>query len=85
MAIQAAIEARLLGKRLLTLNAEVTVLPSTTNGEPAPGRSIQGAGRLPPPAFASRSGSNGSKDLASAAALLESGAAELRAARQQMP
>jgi hypothetical protein len=85
MAIQAAVEARLLGKRLLTLKADITVLPSTARNEAAPGRSVQGVARPPLPSVSSGSRRNGSKDLASAANLLESGAAELRAARQQMP
>lgn len=32
MAIRAAIEARILGKRLLTLNADITVLPAEDAG-----------------------------------------------------
>lgn len=40
MAIRAAVEARLFGKRLLTLNADITVLPAerkaSRHGRPAP-------------------------------------------------
>lgn len=77
MAIGAVIEARLLGRRLLTLNADITVLPAEDHyGEPV-GRGeaaiIDGNGH--------RQNGDG---LLEAARLLDAGARDLEEARRQM-
>lgn len=82
MLIQAVIEARLLGKRLLTLNAEIMVLPAEGSG----GREPRGA--APPHRGESpgrgRVNSTG-RGLAAAARSLEAGSDELRVARDALP
>lgn len=75
MAICAAIEARVLGRRLLTLNADVTVLPAETAD-----RGSVAAAR--PPA---RNPSDPHLGLDDAARALDAVAADLRAARARMP
>lgn len=78
MAIGAAIEARLLGKRLLTLNADITVLPAEDR--------FLGPGRRGVPAAISGNGGPRNGDgLAEAARLLDAGAKDLEEARRQMP
>ena len=71
MVIRAVIEARLLGRKLLTLDADVAILPAKTPDRPA----------LPRPVRNGRPGDG----LLEAERTLESGAAELEAARAQMP
>ena len=71
MFIRAVIEARLLGRRLLTLNADVEILPAESD---APRRRE----------LASRNGHAGN-GLAEAARSLEAGAADLEVARRKMP
>ncbi len=70
MVIRAVIEARLLGKKLLTLDADIAILPAESES--------------PPRVRAELNGTPG-KGLAEAARSLESGASELAAARRQMP
>ena len=71
MAIRAAIEARLLGKRLLTLNANITILPTAgdarTRSRPMPPTTGQ------------------SLRLEDAARAMESVSSDLKSARDQMP
>ncbi len=69
MIIRAVIEARLLGRKLLTLNANVEILPA----EPETRR----------PQLPERNG-NGRVGLAEAARSLEAGAADLEAARREL-
>ncbi len=71
MVIRAAIEARLLGRRLLTLDADIAILPAET-------------GRAMPGGRSDRAEDPGT-GLLEAAKSLEAGAAELRAARRQFP
>jgi hypothetical protein len=88
MAIAASIRARLLGMRLLRLDADVSVLPTSPR--------VRGSARLargdPPPRAAGLSarvnGSGSARiggDLAAAARLIEEGASELSDAREGMP
>ncbi len=87
MAIRAAIEARVFGKRLLTLDADITVLPAEERGTRGAAVSTPRVRELPSgPARPVPRDSNGSVgDLAAAARALESGAADLKAARERMP
>lgn len=71
MVIRAAIEARLLGRKLLTLDADIAILPAETDST-RPGRRSD------------RSEEPGG-GLLEAARSLEAGASELRAARRQFP
>lgn len=69
MVVRAVIEARLLGRKLLTLDADIAILPAERDH----------ASR-PPPKLTGTPGAG----LAEAARSLESGASELEAARRQM-
>lgn len=71
MVIQAAIEAKLLGLRLLDLNADIAVLPARTDG------------RFPREHRVPRSIRRG--ELLEAARRLDASAAELESARREMP
>lgn len=95
MAIDAAIEARLLGKRLLTLNAKITALPATTVRMPMR-RATETRVQSEVTAVVKRPSTAGrprlhpmngevSGGLAEAAKALAAGAAELQAARARMP
>ena len=76
MVIDAAIEANLLGMRLLTLKAAITVLPAKTTDR-----------HLVTDAHVATRPLNGrpGKVLAEAARSLQAGAAELATAKQRMP
>ena len=77
MSIAAAIEARLLGIRLLSLRAAIDVLPAEAElAAAAPER----ARRLP-----ARRGTSAGRGLAEASRAIAAGAAELRRARELMP
>lgn len=79
MSIRAVVEARLLGRRLLTLDADVVILPARAPRT----QTFEGHGYLAQRSPADRNGSGGG--LIEAARALESGAADLRAARQEIP
>lgn len=85
MLIKAGIEARLLGKKLLTLDAEITVVPAETRTQIRRSYGVpQVAGRdFHPTDMEHPSSTDGG--LAEAARLLEASAADLRAAREGMP
>lgn len=95
MAIDAVVEADLLGKRLLTLNAKITALPATPARMPLRraaqlrhnGPAATGARRLPVASRPRLHPMNGevTGGLAEAAKALAAGAAELKAAREHMP
>ena len=85
MAIGAKLQARLLGMRVLTLDAEIAVTPERVGRgrrvQPvSPERSLPAESRLAP---GSRSHRNG--EMAEAGLCLEASVAELAAARERMP
>lgn len=86
MVIDAAIEARLLGFRLLTLNANVTVLPAVEAARRRGGTRPIPATALPTTTQPRPGSTNGeiSGALAEAAHSLAASAADLEAARNQM-
>jgi hypothetical protein len=77
MVISADIEARLLGLRLLTLNADIALAPARLD--------VGRRGRHPGAARARGGAGAPGRGLAAAARALASGADDLRAARDRMP
>jgi len=70
MIVRAAIEARLLGRKLLTLDADIAILPAERETRPVPKAHLNG--------------SSPGRGLARAARALDSGASDLEEARRRV-
>ncbi|MDQ2700115.1 MAG: hypothetical protein M3Y23_02170 [Actinomycetota bacterium] len=81
MAIRAVIEARLLGRKLLTLDADIAILPAGTEAADETSQVRQAR----QPRRIEMNGAVNGNSLVEAAKSLEAGAADLEAARKQMP